>query len=375
MSCSYPRRAFDTGYLTDKNKPLYVITDNKTNFIYKPVSRESVLNNTNKYECYEDIIINSYKEISCGECEHCLADKAQELASNCIAEAKCYEHNYVINLTYDDAHVPTAFQMKYDETQKIWEPVVNELTGEVLTSLTLSYPDVQKFLKNVRRYYEYHYNFKKLVDDNGNVINPGIRFCCAGEYGEKYHRPHYHIMMFNFPIYDLKFRGYTDNGSLEYTSETIQKLWGKGFVTIGECNRESIQYVANYCLKKIKGSLSEQHYNKLGIVPEFVERSRKPSLGAYYYDGVFCDYLMDGKFYLSTSSGTITMSKCEYLDKKIEAQNPQEYERLKAARQALAETRERTRAMLSGVTIEEQRQNDANAFHDKIKHAKHRTTI
>lgn len=72
-------------------------------------------------------------------------------------------------------------------------------------------------MKRLRRYYEHHYNHKP------------IRFFMCGEYGPTATtRPHYHAIIFNLPIPDLKYLKTNFNGHQLFTSEIMSKIWGKG---------------------------------------------------------------------------------------------------------------------------------------------------
>ena len=344
MSCSRPSRLLFTGrYNTKTGKPIYQ---------YERYQKYSNVKN-DFIEPDEDLIYYSKGkpaeviEVPCQECEQCKADKAKEWAFRCMAEEKEWKYNYVINLTYNDENLPKAKK-------------IDEETGEVVetTSPTLNYPDVQKFKKDLQRYWKYHFN-----EDN-------IRFEVAGEYGETNKRPHYHMIAFNLDIRDLKDHGKTKKGSNEYLSETIQKIWGKGWVTIGDVNEKSIQYIANYTLKKIKGSLEEQKYKGIGICPEFIQMSRKPGIGHAFLMKHKEDYIKYGKLFLMGANGLVELHSCQYLDRIIQKEDPEAYEKMKAKKKELNELREATRAALTGVSIEELRERKAEEFHERIIKAK-----
>lgn len=72
------------------------------------------------------------------------------------------------------------------------------------------------------------------------------------------------------------------SGFAQYTSPTLTRLWGNGRATISEVSFESAAYVARYCLKKITGSGSKFIY--AGRKPEFVTMSRRPGIGAGFFD-------------------------------------------------------------------------------------------
>lgn len=129
---------------------------------------------------------------------------------------------------------------------------------------TLDLPEYQKFLKRLR-------------DKTG----PGLRFFGCGEYGDKFGRPHYHIITFNYRPDDTKIakKGQDFN---YYTSRELDEIWGLGSTIIGDVSFDSCAYVARYCLKKITGKLAADHYQ--GRTPEFLTMSRRPGLGADYFN-------------------------------------------------------------------------------------------
>lgn len=194
--------------------------------------------------------------IPCGKCIGCRLDYSKEWATRITMEMKLYPENYFLTLTYDNLHVP-------------WGETINEETGELITNQTLRSNDLTKFMKDLRRHYEYYTNWK------------GIRFFACGEYGSKTQRPHYHIAMLNMPITpeEKKKIGNNQQGDVLFQVERISKIWGKGFVTIGELNWQSAAYVARYITKKQIGKEADLWYKSQGIQKEFVRMSRNPGIG------------------------------------------------------------------------------------------------
>lgn len=172
-------------------------------------------------------------------------------------ESQLHNDNCFITLTYDDEHLPSG--------------------GSLVKS------DFQKFMKLLRYY------------DNGENT---IRYYHCGEYGEQFRRPHYHAILFGLDFPDkVLFR--VRDGIRLYTSEALSKIWGKGFVTIGDVTFESAAYVARYVTKKITGDRKDKlstytglrHYEKLDeetgevveIEPEYATMSRRPGIGRDWY--------------------------------------------------------------------------------------------
>ena len=108
--------------------------------------------------------------------------------------------------------------------------------------LTLTYksnpPDVPKK--------EHLREFIKAVR---NKFGSGISFFGCGELGSITHRSHYHLILFGVDFDDKEIvtrRGLNN----VYKSATAEKLWNRGFVSIGSLDISSAGYVSKYCDKK-----------------------------------------------------------------------------------------------------------------------------
>lgn len=141
-----------------------------------------------------------------------------------------------------------------------------EYYGQKTSFLTLTYagnppstPDrgaLRDFIKAVR-----------------NHFGSGIKFFGCGELGENTHRAHYHLILFGVDFSEdreiISKRGL----NFLYRSKTADKLWNKGFVSIGSLDIASAGYVSKYCDKKKLNSLDSG---------EFVIMSR--GLGRRYFE-------------------------------------------------------------------------------------------
>lgn len=186
-------------------------------------------------------------ELPCGQCIGCRLERSRQWALRCIHEASLYDDNCYITLTYDNDHIPQDHSVDIRH--------------------------YQLFMKRLRKKY-----YPKT-----------IRFFHCGEYGEKNGRPHYHAILFNHRFDDLEL--VKEKPNKLYTSETLAKLWGKGFVTIGEVTFESAAYVARYITKKINGDKADEHYTYINeetgefnrITPEYISMSRRPGIGSEFF--------------------------------------------------------------------------------------------
>lgn len=230
------------------------------------------------------------QKIACGCCLGCRLDHAREWATRLVLEGSMYsdDHNWFLTLTYNDEHLHKVSDIlpSLDEFDDFIADasIFNEDRFHEISDLddyTLFPLDVQAFVKRLRRRYEYKYNHK------------GIRIFYCGEYGEKYGRPHYHLIVFNCPIEDLVHIGSNFQGDRYYSSDLINSLWldknkqPLGFIQIGEFNRATACYTARYVVKKQKDDF-EIPERSFAVRP-FLRSSRNPGIGASYledYDNI-----------------------------------------------------------------------------------------
>lgn len=235
--------------------------------------------------------LDSYHSLSipCGQCIGCRLEKSRQWAIRCSLESQLYQNSYFLTLTYDDEHLPKF--------------------GSLVPE------DLQKFLKRLRRYIEYHCSDEK------------IRFFACGEYGDNFSRPHYHAIIYNLEIPDLKRFSTSFSGDTYYTSEIINQIWHNGYVIIGQVTFESCAYVARYVTKKMTGSKADEYYQ--GRQPEFVRMSRRPGIGSAWLDLYSSDvYPHD---YIVIRDG-IKVKPPKYFDKLFEAIAPDEMAMIKSLR-------------------------------------------
>lgn len=198
---------------------------------------------------------SSWVQVPCGQCLECRIQQTRVWADRCVLEAKQYQHNYFITLTYDDINYPS--------------------------NGSLSKREAQLFIKRLR---------KRFPDTK-------IRYLISGEYGDMTARCHYHGILFNCPLDDLtttfkvKENGRLVNRDKPYKardglfySDTIASAWQyKGMISVAHFNYDTAAYVSQYVTKKSNPKNKEQ-YIKLGIEPEFMLMSTHPGIGAQYFE-------------------------------------------------------------------------------------------
>lgn len=237
-----------------------------------------------------DSVTGEYFEpikIPCGQCRSCRIAKSREWANRCVMENTLYPdgYNWFITLTYNDENLPQ---------------------GDVMRS-TLCPDDVTKFLHDLRQFYERKYN------------HVGIRYFYAGEYGDKSKRPHYHMLLYNCPIIDLKHYKYSPTGDEYFTNPDFDKLWNKGFVVIGELNWNSAAYTARYTLKKLNGEVGKDYYTSEGVLPEFCRMSRRPGIGLGFFEKFKDKIYTDDTIVLPAPSRdkSLIVKPPKYFDRKM----------------------------------------------------------
>jgi len=282
MPCYRPLKAYADGK-TAKGKTKYLVRGYETN-------NSGVAN----YK-YRSLIKQDYIKIPCGHCLGCRLEKAKQWAIRCVLESKEYTNNYFLTLTYNNENLPDNYSLKK--------------------------ADWKKFEKDIRRYYEYHYQ------------HYGIRFFACGEYGELLKRPHYHAIMFNLPIYDLEYESKTKENNVLWTSETINKIWGKGYVIIGSVNQASANYTARYILKK------QNHGGTDTREPEFIAMSRRPGIAKKYYDEHKDEIFKNDELFITDKDGVAKkVLPPRYYEYLYEKTNEQELKQIKERRYDNAET-------------------------------------
>lgn len=152
-------------------------------------------------------------DIPCGNCIDCRLLKAKQWAVRCVHEAKQYEENYFLTLTYK-----------------------NKPYGNMI-----DHTHVQGFMKRLRR-----------------RLPPGVKSFGSAEYGTKNGRPHYHLLLFNAPLRETLKEWKPIRGNMYYLSSAVDAAWRDtkgnsiGFHSLSDLTFESAGYTARYVTKKYK---------------------------------------------------------------------------------------------------------------------------
>jgi len=250
--------------------------------------------NKDRFSVYEKM---GYKQLKlpCRQCVGCRVAHEVEWSIRMMHEASLHDDNHFVTLTYDDKHLP-------------WDNSLNHI-------------HVQKFIRALRK-----------------KTKQKIRYFAAGEYGENFSRPHYHLILFGLKLTDLQ-----RIGPRNHMSDLLADVWGKGFVDVGESvTRATCVYVAGYMLKDVNKEWENDwawpHEQTGEVRPRakpYARMSNRPGIGKKWYDkygntDVFPqDFVIhDGKKYPSPA----------YYRRLLEREQPELFVRLKEKREAALET-------------------------------------
>lgn len=242
--------------------------------------------------------------VPCGQCVGCRLEYSRQWAMRCLDEAQMHSENSFITLTYDDEHIPV--------------------------DRSLDKNAFQLFMKRLRK-----------------RLDKKIRYYHAGEYGERFGRPHYHALIFGHRFSDREFLKRTGSGFNIYMSKELQSCWNFGYTSVGDVTFESAAYVARYVMKKITGEQKDEHYvdKRTGVVreAEYTTMSRRPGIGYEWYVKYRSDiYPFGSKVVRGYESRTP-----RYYDALYEKSDPRGFAALKAKRNSLINVIENTISRLA----------------------------
>lgn len=148
-------------------------------------------------------------EVPCHCCWQCRADRVRNWVGKCIAESQTSAAVDFVTLTYCDVDSPAAKWVK--------EPVSKERTK------ALDYGDIQKYLKRIRK------------------AGHSVRYVCAGEYGTRKGRSHWHIILF--------WQKARPKRRVLHGNEWQDEFWHHGHVNYAPFDEGAAKYVCKYLLK------------------------------------------------------------------------------------------------------------------------------
>lgn len=222
-------------------------------------------------------------EIPCGQCIGCRQEKSRQWAMRCMHEASLHDANCFVTLTYSDGCLPRLG--------------------------SLDKRGFQLYMKRLRKMF----------------APRKVRFFCAGEYGGRTLRPHYHSLLFGVDFPDKELWS-ERNGMPVFRSRLLERLWPFGNSEIGSVTWQSAGYVAKYCQKKLTGLLAHEEYGERE--PEFGLMSRKPGIGREWYERYKDEVYRQDSVVVNGKE----MRPPKYYDNLMSEEDDKLLKRLKAAR-------------------------------------------
>lgn len=239
-------------------------------------------------------------DLPCGRCIGCRLERSRRWAIRLMHEAQMHDKSCFLTLTYADHNVPSGGSLKVE--------------------------DFQLFMKRLRRGSSSPLRFFHCgeygCDDPQKCREPGCKHTA---------RPHYHACIFGTDFSeDRVFYKKTKRGDDLFNSPSLTETWGLGHAVIGDLTFESAAYVARYCLKKISGPEKEDHYR--GRTPEYVTMSRRPGIGAIWYERFHGDVFPSDSIIMRGRE----MQPPPFYDKALEKADPALYRQIKKEREQAA---------------------------------------
>lgn len=165
-------------------------------------------------------------EVPCGQCMPCRIARREEWSLRLMHESLFWDSCIFVTLTYDNDHLPKNGSL-----------VPNDLT---------------KFFKRLR---------KRIGDRK-------LKYFACGDYGGKFDRPHYHILLFGMDFLKPDDR------------EIIKDCWKLcdwnmlGKSPFGDVTPQSIRYVCKYIEDKVIGKEAKYAYDENGILRTYAVMSK-----------------------------------------------------------------------------------------------------
>lgn len=241
--------------------------------------------------------------IPCGRCNGCRKDYAKRWADRCLLEYHT-ERPYgrqkaiFITLTYDNPHLHYVTCTDCVPRQSLYKR------------------DLQLFFKRLRK------------------SGYRCRYLACGEYGSKTKRPHYHAIIFGLDVATFADAVRIDRdeaGNISYTSSELAQIWGNGNIQFSDANYATMCYTAQYVVKKIYHSDSLLDEYKGREIP-FIVTSRKPGIGADYFDGYpFAQVALP-----DSDGNVIKISRPRCVMDKLKLSDPELYESIKSQQRQLS---------------------------------------
>lgn len=177
-----------------------------------------------------------FRNVPCGRCFACQSNRTNTWAMRILHESRLWPTTLFITLTYSEAHLPSP-------------PTVSKRVSQL-------------FLKRLRR-----------------ALEPErLRYFLTAEYGGKFGRPHYHVILFS--------------ALSKYDGPLLESAWPYGRVDIQQLEGGAAQYVCKYIQEPLYSD--KRTYSAHGLTPEFSLMSRRPAIGHNFAARYYSTWLKSG---------------------------------------------------------------------------------
>lgn len=174
-------------------------------------------------ECLKPYRLKTGEDVPCGKCPNCTARRVSGWSFRLMQQNKIANSAIFLTLTYDTAKVPISPKgyMTLSETTYYYDKATKgKRKGQTIRRQISSH--LQQFFKRLRKAH------------SGSGYSD-IKYYACGEYGSKFNRPHYHVILFNAKL------------------ELIQDAWQYGYIHYGmDVNEASVGYTLKYMSKPSK---------------------------------------------------------------------------------------------------------------------------
>lgn len=171
-------------------------------------------------QCLKPITLKKEQiQVPCSNCPNCRARSVSGWSFRLMQQHKIANNAVFLTLTYDTSKVPIT-PKGYMTLSKTSYTITVKPNGKIKKKQNSSH--LQQFFKLLRK--------AQFGNKRGD-----IKYYACGEYGSKFNRPHYHVILFNAKL------------------ELIQQCWEHGYIHYGmDVNEASVGYTLKYMSKPSK---------------------------------------------------------------------------------------------------------------------------
>lgn len=198
-----------------------------------------------------------YIEVPCGWCLNCRLDRQNWLTDAMTYEQKKY--NYIcsfVTFTYDDIHIQDLSNINNDDFY-FYNGEVLPYSSDRELVYSLRRKDARDFLKRLRS--KINYLYEKHNIENVDLCRKDFKFCCSGEMGDSFGRPHYHFVFFGL--------------DWQFCRELFESCWKKGLIDSKPVTSGCFQYVTKYLTKQAHGDQAKKLFDDKNIERPFFTHS------------------------------------------------------------------------------------------------------